>query len=207
MRVKLFALIPLIAAAAACTGTSPDYRYYSLSDGPPVTIPGDAERIIVQVGPVFFPEYLNRPQIVTQTGASNYRFAEYDRWAEPLQRSFMRRLATDLAAELNSPWVYEFGGANSNARQSQFQVLVTVQHFDADAKGNARLNVQWGLDEPVGTKIILARRDHYETKMQGSGYAAQAEAMTALIGMLSKDIAEEISRRLPDVDQKGAAPE
>jgi uncharacterized lipoprotein YmbA len=51
----------------------------------------------IGIGPVTLPKYLDRPQIVTFTSPYALNVVEFDRWAEPLESTFVRVLAENLA--------------------------------------------------------------------------------------------------------------
>jgi uncharacterized lipoprotein YmbA len=81
--------------------TTPPARFYVLSalpGGEAASPVAAAERgLAIGIGPVTFPKYLDRPQIVTSTSPYALNMAEFDRWAEPLESNFVRVLAENLA--------------------------------------------------------------------------------------------------------------
>ena len=52
--------------------------------------------LVVGVGPVQLPQYVNRPQIVTRTGRNELEVAPFARWGEPLEENYSRVLAENL---------------------------------------------------------------------------------------------------------------
>jgi uncharacterized protein len=89
-----------LMALGGCASTQAA-RFYVLSalPGGGTASPGAAaERgLAIGVGPVTLPKYLDRPQIVTFTSPYALNVAEFDRWAEPLESTFVRVLAENLA--------------------------------------------------------------------------------------------------------------
>jgi len=53
--------------------------------------------LTIGIRSVELPEELDRPQIVTRTGANTVHIAEFDRWSASLQDSVMQRIAENLA--------------------------------------------------------------------------------------------------------------
>ncbi len=82
---------------------SPNSRFYMLKAvseeqaGQRLDIPSD---VIIAIGPVKIPEYLNRPQIVTQDKNGLLNFAQFDRWAEILDVGMARVIIRDLRVML-----------------------------------------------------------------------------------------------------------
>ena len=85
---------------AGCGITKPS-RFYILT---PVEEPGAADHAIqgpaVGIGPLRFPDYLDRPEIVHRSGDNQVHYAVSDRWAEPLKATFSRTLAENLSVLL-----------------------------------------------------------------------------------------------------------
>src|SRR5450631_3132830 len=49
-----------------------------------------APDVIIGIGPVKIPEFLDRPQMVTRTKEGMIRFAQFDRWGESLDLGVTR---------------------------------------------------------------------------------------------------------------------
>ena len=49
--------------------------------------------VFLGIGPIRFPAYLDREQIVTRTAQNRLDISENDRWAEPLEENFTRVLS------------------------------------------------------------------------------------------------------------------
>ena len=71
-------------------------------------LPTGREGVAVGVGPLKFPELLDRPQIVTRTTRNEVKLAEFQRWAEPLDVNFASTLAENLSLLLSSDRVAVF---------------------------------------------------------------------------------------------------
>ncbi len=179
-----------VAILAGCGVTKPS-RFYILTpsddSGPPaMTTPGPA----VGVGPVSFPAYLDRPEIVHRSGNNQLHYAGSERWAEPLETTFTRTLAENLAILLPSdrvalyPW--------SRSAQLEYQVTVNVVRFDADANGTVVLMAGWEVIR-AGDKTAVARNRTRYTEAAGKlDYPAIVAAQSRLVQRLSQDVANSI---------------
>ena len=86
--------------------SSPASRFYTLSplSGP---VKAKAEQSLSQgptigLGPIRFPDYLDRPGIVTRSGGNTIEIAEFDLWAGSLKDDFIRVLAENLSILLET---------------------------------------------------------------------------------------------------------
>ena len=87
----------IITLAGCIPGATEPSRFFVLRPVPTTSEPapkGDA--IAIGVGPVVFPAYLDRPEMVTQVSANELNVDEFHRWAEPLRDNFTGVLACCL---------------------------------------------------------------------------------------------------------------
>ena len=106
------------------------------------------------------PGYLQHPMLVTRPDATQVRYADFDRWAEPLPTLFGRALGQDLSALLGArivphPWY--------RGTPLDVVVRVDVASFESDAAGDARLTACWTVHESPTTvgvpgRVLVDRR-------------------------------------------------
>lgn len=193
----------LLSGCLELGGVSPPSRFYLLTpggetraaatdlapDGGPGVGPADLglADLGLGVGPIRIPAYLDRPQIVTRSGANGLELAPFDRWGEPLQESVARVLATELARRLGTervqrhPW--------RDAESVQVAVEVDVLRFDGPLGGPVTLEVRWTL-RAGGESVQHA--SHITEVGDGGGYAEQAAAMSRALATLAREIASEV---------------
>ncbi len=103
-------------------------RFYVLAatapDHPPA--PGS---LVVGLGPITMPGYLQHPMLATRPDATQVRYADFDRWAEPLPTLFGRALGQDLSALLGArivphPW---YRGDPARCRRARRRDLFRVR--------------------------------------------------------------------------------
>jgi uncharacterized lipoprotein YmbA len=141
------------------------------------------------VGPITFPKYLDRPQIVTRASRNQLTLGEFDRWAEPLQENFSSVLAENLSLLiptdqiLLNPWP---GSATLD-----YQVRVEVLYFDGWLGGESALIARWSILERT-ERELLSRKFHLNAPTGGRDYEAMVVAMNQMIEALSRDIAAAI---------------
>ena len=89
-----------------CSPAAPQTQptnFYTLSSATePDVAKRSAEGLVIGLGPITLPQYLDRPDIVTREGANQMRLAEFSKWAEPLEPLLTRIMAEDLYALLDA---------------------------------------------------------------------------------------------------------
>ena len=138
MRLMISSLF-LILFLLGCS--SPKTSYYRMSFSPISATPAANSKLRIMVGPVNIPASLDRPQLVTQSGANEVQVHEYHRWAGTLKGDIGQVVTSRLAQDLGTSDVWSF----SQSTQSQFdyQILIDVQNLDSAEKGNVVLDVLW----------------------------------------------------------------
>ena len=178
-------------------GTSPPVRYYALS--PKIAGPQhDAEdAVILGLGPLSMPDYLNRSQIVTRGVGVEVEVDEFSRWAEPLGPALHRIVSTDVDNLLDNVVVVAFPYDAVIRTAVDYRLLGEVSRFDADPSGRVILDVLWSISE-VGTGIVVSpKRVRYETQAaRGGDPAAAAEAMNEALVLFSRDVASALTDTL-----------
>ena len=194
-----------LAAVAAglfvlgCLGPSPTRapRLFVLDATVPA-VSGAKLDVSIGVGPVSLPKRLDRPQILTRTTDYEVRLAEFDQWAEPLDRSFARAVAENLARSIPTdrvavyPWNRRAG--------IDWKIEIDVTRFEREADGSVTLAASWRLiGEGERETFHFGASTLHETPNLSTAGALVA-AMSRAVGALSSEIAA----ALPPVGRAGA---
>jgi uncharacterized lipoprotein YmbA len=178
-------------------GTQEATRYYVLS---PLSISevkteaiGDTKPVAIGLGPVAFPEYLNRPQIVVRGSGNQLQIAEFARWAEPLGETFSRALAENLSVLLSTDHIVPY--PRKKLMPMNYQVTVDVIRFDGTPGENASLVARWTIIGDDGQKVLQQKKSSFSEPTGGRGYEELVSAYNRLVGALSGEIADAIKSR------------
>jgi len=164
-------------------------RFYILSPLPPEEAPSSRQDVSTGIGPVEFPDYLLRPQIVTQTNANQLDYAEYERWAEPLNENFARVLADNLTHLIPTDRVHLYPWLGT--LEVHYRLLIEVIRFDQGEDGQITLTALWGLLDAPNREQLLQRRSSFSRPAADTtGYAGIAAAMSELVGEFSREVAQ-----------------
>ena len=181
----LTVVLCLLPLAAAC-GKSVPAHFYSLNAAAATQAAQTTPCIALGIGPVEFPAYLDRSQIVTRIGDNQMHMAEFDQWIEPLRDNFQRILMEDLSGLVcakplvSHPW--PAGGHPDR------QVAIQVARFDGTLGQDVVLRASWSVLDADGKSLGWRTTDLHE-QTAGPDYAALAAAQSRLLAKFAEEVA------------------
>jgi uncharacterized protein len=174
--------------------SSPASRFYTLNS---LSVPAKAkaERSLSQgptigLGPIRFPDYLERPGIVTRGSGNTIEIAEFDLWAGSLKDDFMRVLAENISIllETDKILVYPYIGAIP----IDFRIAMNLNRFEGAPGGHAVLEATWVILEGPDKKEGVVQKSRITESVSGSDYQALVAAQSRAVEKLSREIARAI---------------
>ena len=190
--VFFFTMLLLVSCS-----TTPAVKYYTLT--PCLQMQPDSPQAVsrttlaIGVGPVEFPRFLDRPQIVTRKSRHRIEVSEFHRWAGLISEDFLRVLAKNISMLLPAdriaayPWTGRFSPT--------YRIPLTVEQFDGRFGEYVVLNVTWSVwhqkdtNEPAMIKHTLIKEP-----ISHEDYHELVAAQSRAIGALSRAIVMEIER-------------
>jgi len=172
-RTKFFVLTSITGESA--TGTTP-----ATGSG--------TSNLVIGIGPIEFPDYLRRPEVVTRTSPTTVELSDVDRWAEPLDSAFARVLSEDLSRLLGTQRMLTYPWYKSS--RVDYQVECKVIHFETDSSGGSHLHAQWSIRDGAG-KLLIARESDI-TDTEASSDKSPSASLSHDLGNLSQQIASQI---------------
>lgn len=142
------------------------------------------------VGPVTFPRYLDRAEMVTRVGANEVRPAAFDFWAGSLPRQFEGVLAQNLQMLLGVdrmeiyPW---YAGMTP-----PLVVEADVQRFEASSAGSVQLLVRWRIRKGSQSEVLRSGESSMSHPVGGSDPGSAAAALSGLLADFSRELAAAI---------------
>ncbi len=182
---QTFLLPVALLLLAGCGATT---KYYRLSsDGP---VPVRAAGMFVGIGPVTLPGYIDRTELVFQSGPNEFQVPTTAIWTGTLHDNMVQTLREDVARRLHSGNVLSFPyPAGTPVR---YQVEINVAQFHAVSGTNAILNVSWRIIEPSGGRTVSRHNGTYQEPIAGDGYDPVVAAESRLLAQLADDIARSV---------------
>ena len=181
----------LLIAGCVGTGQSPSSRFYMLTSLDPADITpdpsADMEGEGLLLGPIRFPVYLNRQQIVIRNSPTEIQLAEFDRWAEPLENNFSNVLRENLSILLNTAVILEPPWPKST--NLEYQVLAGISRFDAEPGKQALLTVRWAVVRAKDNQLLMVEKSTYTAPLRSNRYDEIVRAQSLIVADFSRDIA------------------
>jgi uncharacterized lipoprotein YmbA len=147
------------------------------------TTPG----VIIGMGPIKLPEYLDRPQMVTKDKEGILKFDEFNRWGESLDLGIARLLREDLTVFLPRgnltlyPW--------NSSIAVKYQVVAEVVQLDSELDKNMFFVVQWTVIDVQNSKAIIIKRSEFHKAIMPQNYIGMAKTLSTECASLSSQIA------------------
>jgi len=166
-------------------------RFHVLAASAPDHPPASGS-LVIGLGPITMPGYLQHPMLATRQGGTQVRYADFDRWAEPLPTLFGRALGQDLSALLGArivpyPWY----------RDTPLDVIVRVDvaSFESDAAGDARLDACWTIRDSSMRTVCRDECSSIVAAVDERGAEALVAALSRAVGELAQRLASAIRSR------------
>jgi uncharacterized lipoprotein YmbA len=187
----------LVAIGLALVGCSPlaprpDFtKFFVLT---PITDssnpPSATSNLAIGVGPIDFPGYLQRTQVVTRTAPNQIELSPVDRWGEPLDKNFKRVLSENLTQLLNTYRIEEYPW--NHETKVDYQIAIQVLNFETTADGQSLLRTRWVIKDPGNGRDLYATETTANTPV-GPGDTGISAALSSDLATLSKAIADQIT--------------
>ena len=195
-RLATALILTALCALTACSILKPrpdPSRFYVLTatiEAP--GLPAAADGLILGLGPIKLPDYLERSQLVTRVGANQVVFSDFERWAEPLDRNFGRVLRENLSRLLNTEKIISLPAFVPLA--VRYEVPLEVLHFESDDKGVVELSARWAIRNPTDRKLLYTTESRIIETASANKTEAVVATLSRTVGKLGEEIAAEIRR-------------
>jgi uncharacterized protein len=167
---------------------------------------GVNRQLTIGIGPIEFPDYLRRAEVVTRTAPNRIHLSDEARWAEPLDKNFKRILTENLARLLHTQRIETYPWNRRN--HVDYQIVIDVQRFETTADGQSQLIARWIIKDGEGGKDLYASETSASTPLP-AGDDGASEALSSDLGQLSTEIAShvtELSQRRSIIGGNGIFP-
>jgi uncharacterized lipoprotein YmbA len=179
---------------AGCTFLAPipeKSRFFLLTAIPPgndgmQAVQQSTSGLVLGLGPIKFPDYLQRSEIAQRVGSNQVQFLDNDHWAEPLKDNFSHVLSQNLSALLGTQQIISFPWYSST--HIDYQVAITVDRFECGMQDQAQLAARWSINDPASGRI-LERRVSELTASCGSSVDQGVSALSRTLADFSRQIA------------------
>ncbi|CAH2930956.1 MAG: ortholog of Bordetella pertussis (BX470248) BP2750 [uncultured Paraburkholderia sp.] len=181
----------LAAALALAACASPTSRFYTLGDvsagasaaAPAVRTAAAAPAWLIEVAPIDVPPQVAKTQLVVQSGHTQVKVLEQERWASLPGDELRRALSTSLTQQLNTIDVY--GTAYSDATPV-YRVSMNVQRFESWPGSHALIDAVWSVRAVRSTGVMTCRS--VVSEPVGGGYDALVDGHRRALQRVSSQV-------------------
>lgn len=197
-RYPVISVLILTIMVSGCLGQSPPATHYLLkaiekpSDSKEQPV-GELKPLRIQVGPVMFPEYLDRPQMVFLSNDHKVSIDSFNRWAEPLADNFTRVVVENLSLMLNSDFVQSY--TFNKTTGIDYRISIDVKRFDATPGREVVLIAGWVVCSGEDQSLLLEKRYDIRKPMSTNSTSEVVAALNETINDFSREMAEAIKNQ------------
>jgi uncharacterized lipoprotein YmbA len=191
---RALAALALVAALALACAKTPKPEFFTLrsASGDAASAPvASRPDLGVVVGPLTFPRYLDRPEIVSRDGANRLEVPDAHRWGGSLRDDILRVVADDLARLLGTARVAVYPDEPRFA--GGYRVLLDVAEFERVAADKVSLRARVTIASLPDGKAIVVEDEAVEQPIASASYEDLVAAESAALGSVSKRIADRIA--------------
>jgi uncharacterized protein len=193
---RLTLLLFIGALLSGCASSEPArfYTLHSLQGAGGLTERKEsAGNLIIAVGPIRFPDYLNRPEVVTRKTQTRMSFSEFNVWAGSLPENFTNGLIDNLSVLLAKESVILLAN-RTRPGVVDYQLLMEVLHFEGPLGGDVSLVARWTIVKVKDKQWLFVQSSNISEPSGGPGYEAFVGAQSRALERLSREIAEAIQK-------------
>ncbi|MGH7925158.1 MAG: PqiC family protein [Candidatus Binatus sp.] len=148
-----------------------------------------AQPLTIGIGPIEFPDYLRRLEVVTRTSPNQLDLSSEKRWGEPLDKNFTRVLGENLAELLNTDQIEKYPWPRKT--QVDYQIAIDVQRFETSSDGQSKLVARWNIKDGATGKDLYSSQINTSAPV-GPGETGASAALSSDLATLSRDIAHQV---------------
>lgn len=189
--IRSIAVFSAILLVAACS-SSPQSRFYLLKamDTSPSLVNSDFEGSIL-IGPVELPDYIKREEIVFRNDSHRVTVADYDRWAEPLDRHITTLISANLATQFGTSKVIDYYSNFTSIPDTTIRIRIT--EFNPSPNNEVELSAAWEVSRrESGDPTVFSKS--ITVPIAGSDVVSAVEAMNQALNRLSINISESLTQ-------------
>ena len=200
--IKILGIVFMMSGCIAVRN-SPSPRFYVLksvmteSEHKEVKI---SKNQLIGIGSAKIPENMDRPQIVTQDQAGLLKFAQFDRWGEPLTIGVARLIREDLSQMI--PKVTFVGSPWNREVDLKYKVEIEIIQLDSVLDKDLDLVAQWMIIDGQSLKTMAIKKTEFHQPITPHDHTGLARALSMACGAISHDIADGLATLTPSKERK-----
>lgn len=191
--MKIIQLLLICLFLFGCISPNSNINYYLL-DSPNADRPAKLELTPENsfvLEPIQLADYLKKINLVMKIKHNQLYYSQQDVWAENLQTGIYKALLSGVNIQATQSQL--FSNTTPGAKQVSKRLWVKFDYFMPTDQSTVMASGQyWLIDGIHLDKSLAGHNFHYVLELHQDGYAHAAEQLSALLGKLSQDIAQQM---------------
>ncbi len=191
---RALATLAVLAALALGCSKTPKPAYFTLrsASGEAAAAPiASRPDLGIVVGPIAFPRYLDRPEVVTRDGANRLVVPDAHRWGGSLRDDILRVVSDDLGRLLGTTRVATYPDEPRFA--ARYRVVLDISEFERVSAESVSLRTRFTIASVPDGKALVVEDAAIEQPVASASYDDLVAAESAALGAVSKRIADRIA--------------
>ncbi len=164
-----------------------------LAAGPaPISTPAvvsSNSSLTIGIGPIDFPDYLRRLEVVTRASPNQLDLSAEKRWGEPLDKNFARVFSENISRLLNTQQIEKYPWPVRT--HIDYQIEVNVQRFETTSDSQSQLTARWVIKDGTGTDLFASETS--VSAQVGPGETGPSAALSSDLATLSREVADRVT--------------
>lgn len=173
-----------------CT-TTPSLKFYTLSSmaeqAKQTKAANENQPLSIAIAPIQFPDFLDRPQIVTRSSPNALKISETHRWGGTLSSNFLQVFGENLSIVLGTDRI--FYPRQAKVFPIDYRVTLNVKAFEGELGKEVVLDVDWVVIDQRRKDIAIMKNSTIRELTDGQDYEAFVSAQSRALTTLSRQIA------------------
>ena len=181
-----------LALGCLGTGKQPDFFTLATATGSEPGTPLAARpELGLSIGPIDFPRYLDRPEMVTRDGAHRLVLWNEHRWGGSLRTDILGAMARDLGTLLGTSRIAVYP---AEARfLVDYRVLLELAEFEGIPGKSVTLRGRWTVASGKDGRALIVEETQLEQPVASASWEDLVSAHRAALGRVNREIAARIA--------------
>ncbi len=174
-------------------------RFYLLTAASAQTRIASPAAMVLGLGPIELPGYLDQAQIVTRVAPNRIDLSPTDRWAETLDANVRDVVAHELVSRLPNAHIVNFPWYPTV--RISYRIEIKFDRFERAGANSTELAARWTIRDGRSDQILMTRDARFAEAAANDSMESAAAALSSDLG----DLADQIAAAIVQLNQSQAS--
>ena len=153
----------------------------------------DGRPLSIGIGPIRWPGYLDRQEIIIRVEPNRFKVLEDDRWAEPLDENFLRVLMQNLSASLRTDQIFVYPWPRN--KKPSYRLDIEVLRLESTSAAQAQLTARWTITDVDDNDKTVSNEFQVVRQAKDDSISAAVAALSEAVADLGSEIAAALMKQ------------